>query len=451
METRETIVALATPPGMSALAVIRISGKKAKEIVKKSIKEKEKFENEKERKLGIYRIIDDKGKEIDKITLIKYFAPKSYTGENMVEIICHGGIFTINRIIEEMIRNGARCAEKGEFTKRAFLNKKVDIIEAEAINCLINSKNEKESINALNKINGEHKKVIENWKNGIIEIIANIETEIEFGGEIEIENEKVLKNLEEIEKKIDNEIKKRERNQKTENGIEVIIAGPVNAGKSTLFNKILGFERSIISKHEGTTRDTVSENIVFYGKQIKITDTAGIRHTKDEIEIEGIKRTKKEIEKASIVIWVTSADEKMSEEEKKELKKKDRRIIVINKKDKEIKENKKEADIEKMQKRYIKISLKEEKSEDVVIEKIKEEIENILEKYEFTDVVQTKRQYLIIREIKREIIKAKECWESKEIASISLNKIIEYFEECLGKIDKEEIYNKVFETFCIGK
>ena len=267
----------------------------------------------------------------------------------------------------------------------------------------------------------------------------------------EIENEKVLKNLEEIEKKIDNEIKKRERNQKTENGIEVIIAGPVNAGKSTLFNKILGFERSIISKHEGTTRDTVSENIVFYGKQIKITDTAGIRHTKDEIEIEGIKRTKKEIEKASIVIWVTSADEKMSEEEKKELKKKDRRIIVINKKDKEIKENKKEADIEKMQKRYIKISLKEEKSEDVVIEKIKEEIENILEKYEFTDVVQTKRQYLIIREIKREIIKAKECWESKEIASISLNKIIEYFEECLGKIDKEEIYNKVFETFCIGK
>ena len=143
METRETIVALATPPGMSALAVIRISGKKAKEIVKKSIKEKEKFENEKERKLGIYRIIDDKGKEIDKITLIKYFAPKSYTGENMVEIICHGGIFTINRIIEEMIRNGARCAEKGEFTKRAFLNKKVDIIEAEAINCLINSKNEK--------------------------------------------------------------------------------------------------------------------------------------------------------------------------------------------------------------------------------------------------------------------------------------------------------------------
>ena len=135
---------------------------------------------------------------------------------------------------------------------------------------MINSKNEKESINALNKINGEHKKVIENWKNGIIEIIANIETEIEFGGEIEIENEKVLKNLEEIEKKIDNEIKKRERNQKTENGIEVIIAGPVNAGKSTLFNKILGFERSIISKHEGTTRDTVSENIVFYGKQIKI-------------------------------------------------------------------------------------------------------------------------------------------------------------------------------------
>src|SRR5690554_2489026 len=451
METRETIVALATPPGMSALAVIRISGKEAKEIVKKSIKEKEKFEREKERKIGIYGIIDENGEEIDKVTSIKYCAPKSYTGENMVEIICHGGIFTINRIIEEIIRNGARCAEKGEFTKRAFFNKKIDIIEAEAINCLINSKNEKESKNSLKKINGEHKKVIEKWKNGIIEIIANIETEIEFGEEIDIENEKGILKIEELEKEIDKEISKRERNKKTENGIEVIIAGPVNAGKSTLFNKILGFERSIISNHEGTTRDTVSENIIFYGKEIKITDTAGIRHTKDEIEIEGIKRTKKEIEKANIVIWVTSADEKMTDEERKELKKIDRQIIVINKKDKEIKENKKEEDVEKIKKGYVKISLKEEKSEEIIIKKIKEEIEKILEQYEFTDIVQTKRQELIIKEIKKEIKKVKEYWETKEIASISLNKIIEYFEECIGKIDKEEIYNKIFETFCIGK
>ncbi|NLW30362.1 MAG: tRNA uridine-5-carboxymethylaminomethyl(34) synthesis GTPase MnmE [Fibrobacter sp.] len=452
MEERETIVALATPPGVSALAVIRISGKQAKQIVKKSIKEKEKFEKEKERILGIYGIIDEKGEEIDKVTTIKYLAPKSYTGEEMVEIICHGGIFTINRIVEEIIKNGARCAEKGEFTKRAFLNKKIDIIEAEAINCLINSRNEKESRNALKKINGEHKKVIEKWKNEIIKIIAEVETEIEFGEEIEIENEKEqLKNLEEIEREIDKEIKKRERNQRIEDGIEIIIAGPVNAGKSTLFNKILGFERSITSKHEGTTRDTVSENVIFYGKQIKITDTAGIRKTNNEIEIEGIKRTKKEIEKGNIVIWVTSADEKMSDEERRELININRKIVVINKSDKEIKEKEKEADIGKIQNEYVKISLKEEKSEDVVIKKIKEEIEKILEQYEFTDVVQTKRQDLIIREIKSEIGKVKKHWETKEIASISLNKIIEYFEECLGKIDKEEIYNKVFETFCIGK
>lgn len=449
----DTIVALATPPGISALGVIRISGKDSIKIVENLVKEAEKFKKEKDRVIGVYRLIGKDKKEIDQITAVKYSEPRSYTGENMVEVICHGGKFLINRIIDELVNNGAVCAQKGEFTKRAFLNKKMDIIEAEAVNCLINSKNEKESENALIKIQGKHKSIIENWKKEIIEIIADIEAEIEFGeAENSISDDSiVLDKINQISKKIEIEINKRERNQAIEDGIEILIAGPVNAGKSTLFNKILGYERSIVSRVEGTTRDIVSENIMFFGKQIKIIDTAGIRKTDDEIEVEGIKRTKESIKEASVVIWVTAADEEITSEEIDELKNIKNKILVLNKIDKDKKSENKENEIQKIEKDFIKISLKNNTGEEIVIKRLKNEIEKIIDKYEITDIIQTKRQYMVMKEIQNEIQSAKEFWKQKEIAVMSLNKIIEYFEECLGKIDKEEVYNRIFETFCIGK
>lgn len=449
MDILHTIVATATPNGRGALAIIRISGKNAFEITEKCLKNKEKFIKAEANEIHLYLFKEKNDEVIDEVTAVKYIEPKSFTGENMVEIFCHGGLIIPKEIIKNLIEAGAKIAERGEFSKRAFLNGKMDLMKAEAIKGLIESSNDIENKAARNAYQGKYLEKIKKWIEQIKEIIYKIDAEIEFEEDIEKSDEKIK--IELLKKGIEEEIKKRKEIKNMDYGMKIIIAGPTNAGKSTLFNYLLGTERSIVNEEAGTTRDIISERINIEGKELTLYDTAGIRETKNKIEIEGIKRSYETIKNSAAVIWVTSSDEEITEEEKKNIKTFGKKIIcLINKND--IKENKeKEKFLNEEKIKFIKTSLKNGNKKEEIINEIKNIIKEIEVNIEIPDVLINERQEEIAKEILENIKMAEKYYEQKEISSMFLNKGLNAVESLFGKKDNEEIINKIFNSFCIGK
>lgn len=449
MDILHTIVATATPNGRGALAIIRISGKNAFEITEKCLKNKEKFIKAEANEIHLYLFKEKNDEVIDEVTAVKYIEPKSFTGENMVEIFCHGGLIIPKEIIKNLIEAGAKIAERGEFSKRAFLNGKMDLMKAEAIKGLIESSNDIENKAARNAYQGKYLEKIKKWIEQIKEIIYKIDAEIEFEEDIEKSDEKIK--IELLKKGIEEEIKKRKEIKNMDYGMKIIIAGPTNAGKSTLFNYLLGTERSIVNEEAGTTRDIISERINIEGKELTLYDTAGIRETKNKIEIEGIKRSYETIKNSAAVIWVTSSDEEITEEEKKNIKTFGKKIIcLINKND--IKENKeKEKFLNEEKIKFIKTSLKNGNKKEEIINEIKNIIKEIEVNIEIPDVLINERQEEIAKEILENIKMAEKYYEQKEISSMFLNKWLNAVESLFGKKDNEEIINKIFNSFCIGK
>lgn len=438
-----TIIALASPGGIGALSIIRISGTECHNIVEECILEKSKFRENKNNKIARYTFINPiENKFIDDITAIKYSQPYSFTGENMVEIICHGSKIIINAILTILEINGCNIAEKGEFTRRAFLNGKMDLIKAENIKNLIECKSELQfKINE--KINNKkHEEVIKKWIKVIKELLVFIETNIEFSEDVKEnidEDKSYLEKISNIKKQIERELKIWKKIEKYQTGLKIVIAGPTNAGKSSLFNKILGLNRSIVTNIPGTTRDTISENIIMGNNEIRIVDTAGIRKTKSEIEKNGISRTEKEIKEAHIVIWIIGIDQLKRKPPKNIVNK---TICVINKIDLDPKKDIKGKDI--------KISLKNNKNVELLINKISKKIsETSIENV--PDIISNKRHVKIAENVKDNIKNVIEEWEEKEKVAYYLYKTLEEFEDFFGRRDKEEIYNTIFDSFCIGK
>ena len=458
MGDNSTIIAIATPAGIGALAVIRISGFNSYKIVSKSIFDKKKFETTPARKITLHRIINsDTDETIDEVTIVKYPAPNSFTGEEMVEIICHGGPYIVKSLVEELIKNGGRGAQKGEFTKRAFLNGKIDLMKAEAIKGMIECTNEIESKSAIKALNGEYVEILKMWKSELTAILAEIEADIEFGEEHDVEIRKdSTSGIKRIEKRIEEEIRKREIFKWYENGIKIVIAGPSNAGKSTLFNLLIGYDRAITNEEPGTTRDWISENIIIDKSEVLIVDSAGIRETENQVEIAGIKKSRQEIEKANIVIWVTPANEDLSPEENMWLERLDGEstIFVLNKMD--LPGNiAKINTFKNSNKYYEQVCLRTTGAAQIETEKIKRSIKRIIQKIknqiELPDVINNKRQEDVAREILYQIKKAQNEWGSQEIAAYHINIALEQMEEFTGKRDREDVLNRIFETFCIGK
>jgi tRNA modification GTPase len=434
----DVIAALATPVGKSALAIIRVSGKESHKIVGKSIKEADKFISASFNSIQRYNFIKNK-MFIDDITAIKYRNPKSYTGEDMVEIFSHGNKIIIHEILCELKNNGARLAGKGEFTRRAFLNGKMDLIKAESIHQTIDSSNVIQKRICNNIVEKKYETIINSWRKDIQKVLVEIETEIEFSEDISIEAESseiielIIKKIE-YEKKIWENIRVFNKPQK------IIIAGPANAGKSSLFNMIVGYNRAIVTEIPGTTRDTISETIIIDNNEIELIDSAGIRETNDKIEIEGINRTLKEIEDATIVLWINSIDQERVEPDERVAEK----IIKVN--------NKIDINIEKCSQYIDEINISIEKSINIdkVYEAIKEKIKKI-NQVEIPSMIANERHYQITETILNHLKDVLEYWKEKEKASYFLYKVLEEFEELLGKRDREEIYNSIFEKFCIGK
>ncbi len=459
----ETIAAISTAIGNGGIGIIRMSGKESFKILEKI------FKNSKGEKLDLNKIkgytiqygtiVDSKTNEkIDEVLVSFFKNPKSYTREDMCEINSHGGMIIEKQILEQCLKNGAILAEPGEFTKRAFLNGRIDLSQAESIMDLINSKTEKESKASINQLQGDLSNKIKEIRHDLLDIMADIEASIDYP-EYDIEevtNSKALGVLNNTKDKLES-LKDTFRSGKIlKEGIKTAIIGRPNAGKSSLLNKILKEERAIVSEIEGTTRDTIEEFITIKGIPLKIIDTAGIRKTSDKIEEIGVKKALDIAKDAELVLVILDNSKDLTEEDRKILKLAEIKnsIILLNKVD--LKENNLEnsEELKKINKRIIKISAKNGNG----IEELYNEIENMFQiknletdgEIIITNIRHKNQIEYAINNI-NEAINAVKNNLPIDIISISIKQTLEDLGKITGENVSEDIINEIFSKFCLGK
>ena len=459
----ETIAAISTAMGNGGIGIIRMSGKESFKILEKI------FRNNKGEKIDLNKIkgytiqygtiVDSKTEEkIDEVLVSFFKNPKSYTREDMCEINSHGGMVVEKQILEQCLKNGAILAEPGEFTKRAFLNGRIDLSQAESIMDLINSKTEKESKASINQLQGDLSNRINKIRHDLLDIMADIEASIDYP-EYDIEevtNSKALEVLENTKNKLESLKDTFKSGKILKEGIKTAIIGKPNAGKSSLLNKILKEERAIVSEIEGTTRDTIEEFITIKGIPLKIIDTAGIRKTSDKIEEIGVKKALDIAKDAELVLVILDNSKDLTEEDKEILKLVESKnsIILLNKVD--LKENNLEnsEELKKLNKKIIKISAKNGNG----IEELYNEIENMFQ----IKNLETDREIIITNirhknQIEYAINNIDEAMNAVknnlpiDIISISIKQTLEDLGKITGENVSEDIINEIFSKFCLGK
>jgi len=440
MLENDTVAAIATPIGVGGVGVIRMSGPNSLTILQRII---ESTSQEIEPRYTYHGWIED----IDEIVFVYMKAPSSYTGEDVVEISCHGGIGVTRKVLESCIKNGARLAKNGEFTKRAFLMGKIDLAQAEAVINLINAKTEKGIEVAAGQLAGNLSNNINSLRDELIQTMAQIESSIDFPDDIETDNEAIRKSILKTIEKTDKLISKAKYGKIIKEGITAVIAGKPNVGKSSLLNALLKEDRAIVSEESGTTRDTIEETVNILGIPLKIIDTAGIRHPTNKIEEFGIERTKKEIETAELVILMFDASKTNLEEEEKlllETVKEKRTIKVLNK-----------VDLgNKLELEGVKISALTGEG----IEKLEREIYAAAIEgnglAEGGPIIMNERHKECLMRAKESLQKAEESFKigrETDLVEIDLKEAIEALGEVSGVGVAEEIINRIFEGFCVGK
>lgn len=450
-----TIAAISTAPGNGGIGIIRLSGDNCFEVLNKIFVPKNSDEV-KGYTIKYGHIVKSENKEIIDEVLVSYFiAPKSYTKENMCEINSHGGIVVENQILQECLKNGAILAEPGEFTKRAFLNGRIDLSQAEAVIDIINAKTEKETKVAQKHLEGSLSRKINDIKQDILDVMVDIEASIDYP-EYDIEettNEKINNTLIKVENKL-NKLKNNFENGKIlKEGIKTAIVGKPNVGKSSLLNLMLGENRAIVSDVEGTTRDTIEEYINIKGIPLKIIDTAGIRKTNDEVEQIGVKRSIDNISNAELIIAIFDDSRPFDDQDREILKliEKKKTIILINKVDlnknfiKGSNEIKKDA---------IEFSTIKEKGIEELYEKI-EKMFNLSElECDNSEIITNNRQkqhIMLAIEAVNEARNSTQKLMPLDITAICLKNILEELSEITGENVSEDIINEIFKKFCLGK
>jgi len=456
-----TIAAISTAPGIGGIGIIRISGKKCYDILNKIFiaKNYEKIENIKGYTIKYGKIINPENKEIIDEVLVSYFkAPKSYTTEDMCEINSHGGIIIIKKILEICIKNGAKLAEPGEFTKRAFLNGRIDLTEAEAIIDVINSKTEKEAKASISQLEGNLSIEIKKIKQKVLNILADINASIDYP-EYDIEdvtNRKILNTMNETKIELKKLSDSFENGKIIRDGINVAIIGRPNAGKSSLLNNILKEDRAIVTEIEGTTRDTIEEFVSIKGIPFKFIDTAGIRESDNLVEKIGIKKSKKAADESDLIIAMFDNSKELTEDDAYILDyiKDKKAIIILNKIDLKDKILEKENKIISLNKEIIKISLSKktnlEEFYEVLnkmfdLEQITVENENLITNIRHKNLID--KALLCINEVEKSINENMPI----DIISINIKEILENLLEITGENVSEDIIKEIFSKFCLGK
>ena len=452
-----TIAAISTAMGNSGIGIIRMSGDESFDIIKKIFKTKSKKVDIKPNTINYGYIVS--GDEIIDEVLVSFFrSPKSFTTENMVEINSHGGIIIMNKILDLCLKNGAELAEPGEFTKRAFLNGRIDLSQAEAIVDIINAKSEKEAKASMKQLNGYLSNKLHKIKDKIMEVLVDIEASIDYP-EYDIEEvteNRVATSMEEIKKELDSLRKTFDNGKLIKDGIKVAIIGKPNAGKSSLLNAILKEERAIVTEIEGTTRDTIEEFIQIDGIPIKIIDTAGIRETENIVEQIGITKSKEAANEADLIIAIIDSSKELSKEDIEILEfiKDKKAITILNKMDLESKVS--HEDILKIisNKEILDISALNKEG----IEKLFEIISNM---YKFNEIeiddsvtITNNRHKIAIEKMIKSVEKAEEAISNAmpiDVVTIHITDILEEMGKITGESVSEDIINEIFKKFCLGK
>ncbi len=448
----DTIAAISTALGVGAISIIRVSGDDSVKIVNKIFKGKD-LTKVKSHTIHYGHIMEGET-AVDEVLVSVMLSPKTFTTEDVVEINSHGGIATTNKVLELLLFNGARLAEPGEFTKRAFLNGRIDLIEADGIMNLISSKTENSRKLSMNQLTGRVTNDIKKLRQNLVEMLSHIEVNIDYPEYEDIEElttEKILPNLLTFRENLQNIIKNSSDGKLINEGINIGIIGRPNVGKSSLLNALLEEEKAIVTDIEGTTRDIVEGKITLKGIIINFIDTAGIRETDNVVEKIGVEKSKKIIHQCDLLILILNNNELLTQEDKEliSILKEKKHIILINKIDLENK-----LDLTELPSNLLKISIKEKRG----LEELKQRIVDIfnLEELETKDLTYLSDARSI------SLLKKSLVYIDEAVHSINQNEPIEIVEfnikdaweslgEIIGETYKEELLDELFSRFCLGK
>ena len=459
MKEFDTIAAVATSLGEAGISIVRVSGVKALSIVATIFRgnKGKRLEDIKPYTMKYGHIVRYKSNEIIDEVIVSYMkSPKSFTAEDTIEINCHGGVVATNTVLNEVIISGARLAEPGEFTKRAFLNGRIDLSQAEAVIDIIRAKTELSMKSALMQAEGHISKEIKKLRHKILTIIAHIEATVDFPEEDleDFTSEKVLVDLKEVEESIERLLATSNEGKILRDGLNVVIAGKPNVGKSSLLNALLMEKRAIVTEIPGTTRDVIEEYFNLDGIPLKISDTAGIRETQDIVEIIGMEKSKEKIEQSDLVILMLDFNQELDFEDRQiiEYVKNRKHLIIINKIDLDKKLDVHDLNI-LMEKNFIYLSTVTGSG----LDELKSTIKNMffIGTISATEIIVTNNRH------KEALIRARESCVSAletlnlglsiDLACIDVRSAWSYLGEVTGETMQEDIIDKIFSEFCIGK
>lgn len=454
----DTIAAISTAIGEAGIAIVRMSGDDSVNIIDKifvsaSGKKMEEAENRK----FLYGHIVDGDKLIDEVLVVKMKGPHSYTAEDIIEVHCHGGVVSVKRILSLILSKGARLAEKGEFTKRGFLNGRIDLTQAEAVIDMIKAKTDISFDMGLNQLSGALSEVLNKLKDELVSMQALIVANIDFPDE-DIEDaayHDLMERSGKILEKMDNLLDNSKNSRLLRDGINTVILGKPNVGKSSLLNGLLKYDRAIVTDIAGTTRDIIEDYINLDGVLLKITDTAGIRETDDEVEKIGVNIAREKLKEADLVIAIfdISRDFDKDDEEILKLIKGKKHITILNKDDLEQKIS--DEEIEKYFKDdYLRLSVMENESV--------KKIENLIIDLFFDGGLQISSDSILsnirhinaLKEAKKALLEVNESLKERvflDLIEVDLENVIGHISEITGTITTEDILDRVFSDFCIGK
>lgn len=457
MSETDTIAAIATPAGSGGVGVVRISGQRAEAILGELVPA---WPNEHpSHKLRLSKIRDLDGELIDEALAVVMRAPNTYTGEDVVEFQCHGGPIILRRVLDAALESGARMAGPGEFTQRAFLNGRLDLTQAEAVADLVNATNEAAHKLAMEHLQGSLGETIEEHLELLMEAVTLVESAIDFSHEehvYQIERDEVLARVDQVIEELEGLVSRFDQGRRQREGVRVVILGPPNTGKSTLFNRLHGTERAIVTEVAGTTRDFLEEEIQLGGVALRIVDTAGLRETDDQVEAIGIERSRELRARADLAIWLVDQSQPMSDEQRADLDDalgdKKTNLIVLNKVD--LPAGITDADTALLEEfdHVVETSLTEGDGFDNLVDQVAALAEKMTSG---EGVLLSRARHLeCVRhalDASRRARKAVLAEMDHEFIALDLREALDALGDIVGRVSTDDILNRIFSEFCVGK